>query len=79
MINKKYNTLYFNKDFIKLNQQIRELRNKANHAFLVKSIGEKDIRNSINNLKGYIKNFELMTENNSIFINKKLIKLMLTK
>ena len=67
----KYDLEYFEKEFIELYQQIRELRNRSNHAFIKKDVSEKTINKSVDLLKEYIIKFENLSKNNKIFKNAK--------
>ncbi len=44
----------FPKDFLKLNDQVRELRNKANHGFINPDLKENELSQSIKKLQHYI-------------------------
>ena len=65
---------YFTKDFIQLTDQVKNLRNKANHAFIAKDSGEKAIKKSIENLQEYLNKFSELIDNNKIFLDKDAIK-----
>ena len=68
----------FPKEFISLLNQIRDLRNKANHGFIGKNSSEDEIKQSIDKLETYIgKAKEILTDKNFDLIeikNKLLLK-----
>ncbi len=73
-IKNKKETIYFTKEFIPLLEKIKELRNKSNHAFIAKNVGNKDINNSVNNLEKFIKKFKDLSKSDNIIKNKELLK-----
>ncbi|BCD68474.1 TIGR02221 family CRISPR-associated protein [Nitratiruptor sp. YY09-18] len=50
----KYQQHFFKKEFIKLVEQIKDLRNLANHAFIGEKGGKKSLKKSIEHLQNYI-------------------------
>lgn len=71
-------TRFLSSELILLFQNIRELRNKSNHAFIKKSIGKKDVKKSVENLKSYLKGTKDLFENDKAFIDKEGLKAYLT-
>jgi len=73
-IQKKEDTAYFTKELIQLFGKIRELRNKSNHAFIAKNVGNQDINNSVNNLKNFIEELRGLCEHNRVIKNRNSLK-----
>ena len=51
-------TCFLSAKFLDLIGKIRELRNKSNHAFIKKSVGSREIKNSVENLENYLREIE---------------------
>ncbi len=66
-------TTYFTEEFLALNSKIRELRNKSNHAFIKKSIGDKDVKKSIENLEEFIREFKHLATTNKIIKDRQKV------
>ena len=71
---KKKSTLYFTEEFIPLLERMRELRNKSNHAFMSKNVGEKDINNSVKNLKEFIEKLKKLFEDDGVIKDRDRVK-----
>ena len=65
---------YFTKEWLKLFKKIRELRNKANHAFIQRSVGEKDIKKSVDNLRDFLVETERLMNEDRIILDKNSLK-----
>ncbi len=74
LIKSKKETIYFTKEFIPLLESIKELRNKSNHAFIAKNVGNKDINNSVENLEKFIKKLRELCEFDEIIRDRELLK-----
>jgi hypothetical protein len=79
IIERKEESLYFSKKFLSLVNKVKELRNKANHAFIREElVQEKTIRNvirkSIKELEKFLQEFKKLSQANSILLNKIALK-----
>jgi CRISPR-associated DxTHG motif protein len=71
---RKKQTRYLSAEFLDLIGKIRELRNKSNHAFIKKSTGPKEIKNSVKNLKIYLQKTENFFSRNNTIKDKEALR-----
>ncbi len=76
-VKQKKQQQFFTKDWIILYKEIRNLRNRANHAFVKKGVGEKVIKKSVENLEKFLSQAaSLMQEDRVIADKEKLYKFL---
>jgi CRISPR-associated DxTHG motif protein len=79
IIERKEKPLYFSKEFLSLVNKVKELRNKANHAFIREElVQERTIRNvirkSVKELEEFLQEFRDLSQTDSILLNKMALK-----